>query len=146
MKILAGIDLSDSTPKILEKLEELSKALSAEVWLLHAAAPEPDFIGYDPGPQSVRDSVAKTFHREHGQIQDMADQLRKAGIVSKALLVQEDAVSAIIKEASKLDADMIVVGSHGWGAMHQLIMGSVSEGVIHKAECPVLVVPTHKRS
>ena len=145
MKILAGIDLSDSTPKIIAKVEELSKALSAEVWLLHAAAPEPDFIGYDPGPQSVRDTVAKTFHREHGEIQNIADQLRKEGIDSQALLVQDDAVGALVKEAAKLEADMIVVGSHGRGAMYHLIMGSVSEGVIHQAECPVLVVPTHKR-
>jgi nucleotide-binding universal stress UspA family protein len=146
MKILAGIDLSDSTPEIIKKVKELSKALSAEVWLLHAAAPEPDFIGYDPGPQSVRDNVAKTFHREHAEIQDIAEQLRKAGIESKALLVQDDAASAIVKEAAKLDVDMIVVGSHGWGAVHQLLMGSVSEGVLHKAKCPVLFVPTHKRT
>lgn len=146
MKILVGIDLSDATQKIIKKAEEISKALSAQVWLLHAAAPEPDFIGYDPGPQSVRDTVAKTFHREHSEIQEIADQLRKAGIDSKALLVQDDAATAIIKEASKLGADMIVVGSHGRGAMHHLLMGSVSEGVIHKAECPVMVVPTHKRA
>ena len=146
MKILVGIDLSDATQKIIKKAEEISKELSAQVWLLHAAAPEPDFIGYAPGPQSVRDTVAKAFHREHSEIQEIADQLRKAGIDSKALLVQDDAATAIIKEASKLGADMIVVGSHGRGAMHHLLMGSVSEGVIHKAECPVLVVPTHKRT
>lgn len=39
MKILVGVDLSESTPKIIDKVEDISKALSAKVWLLHAADP-----------------------------------------------------------------------------------------------------------
>jgi nucleotide-binding universal stress UspA family protein len=142
MKILVGIDFADSTPKIANKVEELSKALSAKVWLLHVAEPEPDFVGYKPGPQCVRDDVARAFQREHRQIQDIADRLRKVGIDTTALLAQGATVETIIGEASKLNVDMIVVGSHGRGAMYQLIMGSVSEGVIHKSERPTLVIPT----
>ena len=146
MKILVGIDLSDSTPMVVKKVEELSKALSAKVWLLHVADPEPDFVGYEPGPQSVRDNVAIGFQDEHRQIHDIADRLRKGGIDTKALLVQGTTVETIMKEAAMLNVDMIVVGSHGRGAMHQLVMGSVSEGVIHKSECPTLVIPTHNRT
>jgi nucleotide-binding universal stress UspA family protein len=146
MKLLVGIDLSDSTPKILKKVEEISKALSAKVWLLHVAEPEPDFVGYEPGPECVRDGVAKSFRREHHQIQDIADRLRKVGIDTTALLVQGATVETITREAAKLNVDMIVVGSHGRGAMYHLILGSVSEGVIHKSDCPTLVIPTHKRA
>jgi nucleotide-binding universal stress UspA family protein len=146
MKILVGVDLSAATPKIVKEVEEISKALSAKVWILHVAERDPDFIGYRPGPQCVRDTVAKGFQREHHQIQDIGARLRKAGIDTTALLVQGATVETIIEEASKLDADMIVVGSHGRGAMYQLIMGSVSEGVIHRSECPTLVIPTHKRT
>ena len=45
-----------------------------------------------------------------------------------------------------MDVDMIVVGSHGRSAMYQLLVGSVSEGVLHKSECPIVVVPTHQRT
>ncbi len=54
-------------------------------------------------------------------------------------------VETILKEASKLEVDMIVVGSHGGNAMYQLLVGSVSEGIVHKSKCPVLVVPTLKK-
>lgn len=146
MKLLAGVDLSESTEKVVKKVEEIAKALSARVWILHVAEPEPDFVGFETDPKCIRDSRSEMFHREHQQIQDIADRLRKAGLDTTALLVQGATVETILKEASKLDADMIVLGSHGQGAMYQLIVGSVSEGVLHQSACPVLIVPTHERT
>ena len=156
MQLLVGIDLSDSTEKVVNKTEEIARALAAKVWLLHVVKAEPaDFYvggqesgaaGFDLDPQAFRDSLAKRFHNEHRQIQEIADRLRQTGLDTTALLVEGAAVEAMLEEASKLDVDMIVVGSHGRGAMHQLLVGSVSEGILHKSECPVLVVPTHERT
>ncbi|MEA2094714.1 MAG: universal stress protein [Pseudomonadota bacterium] len=146
MKLLVGVDLSESTEIIVKKAEEIAKALSAKVWILHNAEPEPDSIEFKPDPQTARDSLSKKFHCEHRQIQEIANRLRKAGLDTTALLVHGATVETILKKASKLDVDMIVVGSHGRGAMYQLLVGSVSEGVLHKSRCPILVVPTHKRT
>lgn len=156
MKLLVGIDLSESTGKVVEKAAAIATALSAKVWLLHATKPEPadlyiagqvpDAIGLEADPQIVRDSLAHRFHAEHRQLQETADRLRTAGLDATALLVEGTAVTTILKQAAKLDVDMIVLGSHGHGKMYQLLLGSVSEGVLHKAECPVLVVPTHQRT
>ena len=146
MKLLVGVDLSESTEKVVKKVAELAKALSARVWLLHVAEPEPDFVGFELDPKCIRDSRSKIFRREHHQIQDIADRLRNAGLDTTALLVQGATAETILKEASKLDVDMIVLGSHGRGATYQLIVGSVSEGVLHASECPVLIVPTHERT
>lgn len=49
-------------------------------------------------------------------------------------------VKEILDVAREIGADMIVLGSHGRGAMGRLLIGSVSEAVLHGAECPVLVV------
>jgi nucleotide-binding universal stress UspA family protein len=46
----------------------------------------------------------------------------------------------ICRKASDYDAQLIVVGSHGWGAARRLLSGSVSTGLVHQAPCPVLVV------
>ena len=145
MKILACVDLSDSTEIVVEKIEELAKRLSAKVWLLHNAIPEPDNLEFKVDPIAARESLAKRFHLEHCQIQELAERLRKAGIDTTALLVHGATVETILKEASDLDVDMIVVGSHGRCAMFQLLVGSVNEGVLHKSQLPVLVIPTHKR-
>ncbi len=145
MKLMMAVDLSKSTEKIVKKGEEIARALSAKIWLLHVAEPEPDFVGFEAGPKSVRDSWSKEFNTEHHQIQEIADGLRKAGLDTTALLVQGATVETILREASKLDVDMIIVGSHGRGAMYQLLVGSVSEGVLHKSKRPILVIPTHER-
>jgi len=146
MKLLVCVDLSESTEIIVKKIEEIAIALSAKVWLLHNAVPEPDFVEFKVDPQAARESLAKKFHGEHRQIQELANRMRKAGLDTTALLVHGATVETILNEASELEVDMIVVGSHGRGAMYQLLVGSVSEGVLRKSRCPILVVPTHKRT
>ncbi|MBT8117749.1 MAG: universal stress protein [Gammaproteobacteria bacterium] len=146
MKLLVAVDLSASTEKIVKKVEEIAKEIPAKVWILHNAVPEPDTLEFRVDPRAARESLAKKFHDEHCQIQEIADRLRKSGVETTALLVHGATVETILKEASDVCADMIVVGSHGRGAMYELVVGSISKGVLHKSTIPVLVVPTHKRS
>jgi nucleotide-binding universal stress UspA family protein len=146
MKLLVCVDLSESTEMIVKKVEEMTRELPAKVWLLHNAVPEPDVVEFKVDPQAARESLAKKFHVEHRQIQELANQMRMAGVDATALLVHGATVETILKEASELEVDMIVVGSHGRGAMYQLLMGSVSEAILHESRLPVLVVPTHKRA
>jgi nucleotide-binding universal stress UspA family protein len=53
-------------------------------------------------------------------------------------------VQTILEQAEKLDADVIVMGSHGRGKLFDLVVGSVSAGVMRKSPVPVLVVPARK--
>ena len=144
MKLLVAVDCSESTKKVVKKAQEMAQALSAKLWIVHIAQPEPDFVGFDTGPQSVRDYQAKTFHTEHSQIQAIADQLRKEGIETTALLIQGSTVETILKEAEKLEVDMIIMGSHGRNAIAELFMGSVSKGVVSQSPYPVLIIPTNQ--
>lgn len=144
MKLLVTVDLSEFTPVVVSKAEEIAKPLSAQVWILHNAEPEPGVLEFRTDPQAAREALAEKFHNEHRQIQEIAEQLRESGLDATALLVHGGTADAIIKEASDLDVDLIVVGSHGRNAMFQLIMGSVSGEILRKSRCPVLVVPTHQ--
>ena len=56
-----------------------------------------------------------------------------------------DAAAAIAAYAKVQLIDLIIVGTHGRGAMKQLIMGSVAERVVRTAPCPVLAVRAHER-
>ena len=146
MKLLVGLDFSEGTETIVNKVEVLADALSAKVYLLHVAESDPDFVGWEAGPQKVRDDVARKFHDEHRQIQKIASRFRSAGLDTTALVVQGATVEKILEEGSRLNVDLIVVGSHGRGVAYQLLVGSVSEGVLHKSQCPVLIIPTRERS
>jgi len=146
MKLLVAVDLSESTQTIVERVEEINKEYPAKVWILHNAEPGPDSVEFKVDPLAARETLAKKFHNEHRQIQEIANRLRKAGLDATALLVHGPTVETILKEASDLDVDMIVVGTHGRGAMYKLLVGSVSEGILRKSRYPVLVIPTHKRT
>lgn len=143
MKILVGIDFSDTTEKILAFAGKIVARMSAKVWLLHVAAPDPDFVGFEVGPQSVRDSNSRGYHQEHREIQENASRLRAMNIDATAILVQGETVETILHEASKLDVDMIIIGSHGRASMHDFLVGSVSREVLRKSDLPILLVPTH---
>ena len=146
MKILVALDLSEPTELIVSKAEEIAKDMSAQIWILHNAEPEPGVIEFRVDPQTARDSLAEKFHREHRQIQEIAKRLRDEGLDATALLVHGPTIETILKEASDLEVDMIVVGSHGRSAVYQMLVGSVSEGILRHSQCPVLVVPTRGKA
>jgi nucleotide-binding universal stress UspA family protein len=140
-KILVPVDFSNVTEVTLQVASRMAQALSAELTILHVAAPEPEFVGYEPGPASVRQSVAHQLTREHKQLQELKHQLEaKLGTVH-TLAIQGYTVEKILAEAERMSADLIVMGSHGHGGLHHLLMGSVAEGVLRKTRCPVLLVP-----
>ena len=141
MSLLVALDFSAVSDGQLEIVSRLARP-NREIYLLHVAEPDPSFIGMEAGPDEVRDQVAREFHQEHGKLQAMAGRLRSAGHEVTALLVQGPTVQTILKEADKVGAEVIVVGSHGRGKLFDLVVGSVSAGVIRKAKVPVLVVPS----
>jgi nucleotide-binding universal stress UspA family protein len=141
MNILAAIDISRATDPVLRTVQRVAKASGAKIWLLHVAEPEPDFIGYGAGPDVVRTQVAREYHDEHKAIQAHAELLRQAGIDATALLIQGPIVETTLKEAERLKAEMLIVGSHGYGAVYDLLVGSISRGILKHSKIPVLVVP-----
>ena len=139
--IVVPIDFSDQTDAVLQLAGQLGLAFGAHVWLIHVANPDPDFVGYEPGPQSVRNHVAKELRTEHQQVQLLGKQLARRGLEVTALAIQGPTIAKILAQVDKLDADLVVMGSHGHGAVFRTLLGSVSEGVLHKSPCPVLIVP-----
>ncbi|MFQ5542723.1 MAG: universal stress protein [Nitrospiria bacterium] len=162
MNLLVPIDFSHTAQKILQVVKSLASGASgvpSKVWLLHVAEPKPGFVGfgytsgfadygsgyvdYGPDPVALRKHVAHKFHEDHKELQKEADKLRNSGIDTTALLIQGAIIQVILSESEKLDIDMIILGSHGHGAIYNLLVGNVSEGVLKHASRPVLVIPTH---
>ena len=140
--ILVPVDFSDVTAMVVERAVALARAFGARLTLLHVAAPDPSFVGYDAGPQSVRDQVAREMHEEHRALSELDRKVEQAGVASTALLVRGFPTEKILKEARALPADLIIMGSHGRSALHHLLVGSVTDGVLRETACPVLVVPS----
>ncbi len=139
--IIAAVDFSDISDAVIETAVDFAEKFEAALWVIHIAEPDPDFVGYEAGPDEVRDQVAEDFRYQHRELQDQVRTLREDGVNAHALLVQGPTSEKLLEEAERLDAEMIVMGSHGHGAIYHVLLGSVSEGVIKGARCPVLIVP-----
>lgn len=141
MNVIVAVDFSEVTRRILEVVRDLSEGRAMRLYLLHIAAPDPTFVGWEAGPEVVRQQVATGLRREHRDVDALATELRDVGRDATALCVQGPTIDTILGQAEQLHADLIVVGSHGHGATYDLLVGSVSSGVIRKSKVPVLVVP-----
>ncbi len=151
MNILAAIDLSESSQIVVGQAKKLAKTLSTKIWLLHVANLNPDLafspVGSDEIPPlqdigGIRDAVAKKFHNEHRLLQQFGQEIRSSGLDCTALLVEGHIEKTILNEAAKLSVDMVILGSQGKGTLARFLLGSTSEGVLHKSPVPVLIVPT----
>ena len=139
--ILVTIDFNKNEELLIDKAFQLAKAFGSKLWLMHIAAPDPDFVGYDVGPQYIRDSRATELSEEHKLLQEYANNLKTKGVQSEGLLVQGATIEMILEESKKLNVDLIIAGHHKHGFFYKAFVGSVSAEIIKKSNIPVLTVP-----
>ncbi len=136
-RVLIATDGSASAREALAFGLELAAGQRAEAIVVHVA-PALDILpvaGFgmpaaQPHPVSAYDRVAL----------DEASALATAASVSvRTELLTGNPVDEIVAYADSIDADLIVLGSRGHGAVASALLGSVSQGVLHEARRPVLV-------
>jgi nucleotide-binding universal stress UspA family protein len=140
--ILFATDGSPSAEEAQKEAFELAQRLEAPlvvVSVVHAVVPAVGYSGY--GYSNI---VAELTEAEHHRVTALLARVAEAadaeGVHCSTVAVEGFAVDETCRKASEYEAQLIVVGSHGWGAARRLLSGSVSTGLVHSAPCPVLVV------
>jgi nucleotide-binding universal stress UspA family protein len=140
--ILFATDGSPSAEEAQQEAFELAKRLDSPlivVSVAHATLPAVGYAGY-----GYSDVVSELTRAEHKRVKELLATIATAacgaGLSCTTLLADGFAVEEICEVAREHDAQLIVVGSHGWGATHRFLSGSVSTRLVHTAPCPVLVV------
>jgi nucleotide-binding universal stress UspA family protein len=134
-KILHPTDLSDQAYVALDFACALAKCFDAELVICHIAPPptvttaEGMIITVPTGEENEQISA-----RLKGVVPGAS------GIRTSHLLLYGDPVDEIVELAGNTKADLIVMETHGRGGLGRLLLGSVAEGVMRKAPCPVLTV------
>jgi nucleotide-binding universal stress UspA family protein len=139
--ILVTIEFDENVSLLIDKATELAQAFNSKIWLMHIAAPDPDFVGYETGPQYIRDGRASELRDEHRLLQKYANELNQKGIDAEGLLIQGVMIDAIIDESKKLNIDLIIAGHHEHGFIYNWFVDSVSTEIIKKSKIPVLMIP-----
>ena len=139
--IFLALDFEEKASLLVEHAMQLAKSFGAKVWIVHIAAPDPDFIGYKVGPQYIRDTRATELRGEHRFLQTVAKDFADKGMDAEALLIQGPTVEMILDEAQKLNSDLIITGSHDHGFLHNALHGNTAKELLNKSKIPLLIVP-----
>ncbi|GAB2766131.1 universal stress protein [Salinimicrobium soli] len=143
--ILVAVDFNDAVGELLGYAEGLAEKFEAKVWVVHVAEPDPDFVGYEPGPQYIRDYRAEDLREEHRNLQNITRTFLGEDIDKEALLIQGSTVKTVLEEAKKLKCDLLIVGTHKHSFLHNLLRESVSLELIQKANIPMLAIPIDEK-
>ena len=140
-RILIAVDEGAIAAHAVDVGLDLAKTLGAEIALIYVAE-APASYGSDTG---ISPAKFEELARKEGQRLVAGIRQRKRLSESTLEFVESgNPTTEILKAAKAWPADLIVVGSHGRSGLDRAVLGSVAEGVVRKAPCPVLVVPTRK--
>ncbi len=138
-KILLATDGSEDAMVATRAAIDLSNGAGSELHVVHAFefVPPREFMSV-----ALRLKNVSYFSGQgHQLLDEQAEQIGEAGgRIAGAHLRTGSPVDEILSVAEEIGAGLIVVGSRGLGGVKRLLMGSVSEGVVHHAPCPVLVL------
>lgn len=139
--IMVAIDFNDTVGDLLSYAEGLALKFDSKLWVVHVAEPNPDFVGYEPGPQYIRDIKAEELREEHRNLQKICEAFIDPNVECEPILIQGSTVEAVMEEAKKLNSDLLIVGTHKHSFLYNLLSENVSLALLKKAEIPLLAIP-----
>ena len=139
--ILVTINFNSNEQLLVDKAFQLAEQFYSKIWLIHIAAPDPDFVSYSAGPQEERDSCASKLRKEHNRLEEYTNALKTKGVNAAGLLVQGATIEMIMEKANKLNADLIIAGRYKHNFIYKAFIGSVSGNIVKNSKIPVLIVP-----
>ncbi len=140
-KILLPVDFSNASLRAVQQASFLARHFHSEILLLHVVTP----LTYPGGVlESGHEITARDLHAEivmRAQ-KDLDQSLRPEldGIAVRRLLLRGDAAREITQTARDEKVDLIVMSTHGHGALYRFLLGSVAAKVLHDSPCPVWTV------
>ena len=128
-----GSELADTA---LESVVDLARIHGSHIVAVHA---DERLVGRF-GAAPLRADEPELRDKIHGQVEE----LRESGLDAElkfAVGATHPTDELIAEAARQVEADLIVVGTHGRGVIGSALLGSVAKGLLHVAPCPVLAVP-----
>jgi nucleotide-binding universal stress UspA family protein len=144
--LLVPVDLSEISIAVVEQASCLAQSLTSSVWLLHVLLRAPDSVPFNLDRAMFRKEVAKELRNRRRQLHELAGQLRENRVHVITRLIPGAVNTTILAEAERINADLVIMGSHGHGNVYHTLFGGVGQNVMRKLSCPVMLVSAPKFS
>lgn len=140
--IVALVDLSDESSKVVKHAHIMASAFGSELILMHVVPPEFPVVAYGgevppiplaPSPEAIRADEAR--------LEELMQPMKKLGVNVRTQQFKGPLAETVLAETKRLNADLVIMGSHHHSALYHLFVGSITTDVLKHASFPVLVVP-----
>lgn len=141
--ILVPLDLTGCAHEVVEAAGSLAEKLGSQVVLMNVVQvpagvnPYATLMMDEESWQSARDVLD---HDAFEHLEPFRASLRARGLKVGHVLGHGDVVTSILTASKDVDAGIVVMGTHGRRGLERIMLGSVAEQVIRRAECPVMVI------
>jgi nucleotide-binding universal stress UspA family protein len=139
-KILVAVDSTPESTAVLAHARGLALATGSPVHVLHVQSYEV-LGGLAVGAQVVEEESSEDAVKF---VQTSVNSLAEAGIVttgSTIELTRESIAEEIRNAVKETGADLLILGARRHGSIASVFVGSVSDGIVHHAPCPLLLIP-----
>lgn len=146
--LLVSIDFSPISQKVVDKAGELAAGLDAKIILFNVMEPVAAYVPVGAAMDVITAPIPvepPDLELVREQLEKFAKPLRERPLSIESLVVEGLPAEEILRKARENGASMIVLGSHGHGAVYHLFSGSVVTAVLHQSEIPVTVIPIHSK-
>jgi nucleotide-binding universal stress UspA family protein len=143
-KILICTDGSDQASNAVRAAAEIAQKFGSQIFLVNVFNPTVTPVPFVGLPEAM--VIAEETLAEYAtQVQDTVEKsaaeiLSAAGLAYQTIRELGHPIDRIVAAAEREQVDLIVMGSRGLGGWKSYLLGSVSDGVLHHAHCPVLIV------
>jgi nucleotide-binding universal stress UspA family protein len=143
--ILVPVDFSDCSLAGLTYAIRFAKEVGARIMVLHVADLGPVMMTTGAGVYHLPTYTEAARRRCGDRMQAFLKRVDFGGVPVDTLAVAGYCPAAIYEAAAKQGADLIIISTHGRTGFRHALLGSVAEGTVRRAGCPVLVVPSFPR-
>jgi len=145
--ILVPVDGSETAQKAVDKAAALAKAFDSRVTVIYVIDPYPfTGVGTDFAYGQAEYLSAATAEANEA-VKTAKKSLTESSVnVDTSVVEAHTAWRGIVEAGESMQADLIVMGSHGRNALEKLVLGSVAQAVLSHTKLPVLVVRDSKQS
>ncbi|MEI6818673.1 MAG: universal stress protein [Verrucomicrobiota bacterium] len=147
--IIVAVDFSNATLGVTQIAVDLAKAFGANLELFHAIEPEPSYTAYGFTPDEFPAMYAfqeEARRRAAEKLEELLTKVRADVPNATSKMTEGSPLRTLLERVKESSADLVVLGSHGHGAIAALLIGSVAEGMVRKSTVPTLIVPAAPES
>ncbi len=140
-KIVLALDFEWQSNKLLAEAKRYALAFKAQLHIVHVSTLSSSTLNYDPMVEGAANDNKPELSAERRLLKQLCSNLKTEGVDSDFSIVEGDVSTNLLRQAEKVEAELVIVGHHKKGFLMRALLKSTSEEALQKTKIPILAIP-----